>query len=139
MNALWSSLTDHHLIFRTSRDAQSAVVVHADWTLSVTSSCVCVCVRCVFCSLVITVFVFLQVIIGHAVSSVINQLTNDYYKCFCVAGEGGNSEVYWDADVTDGSSRLCELQWDAVGRLPHHHLDNWTQELWRQKGADSLL
>ena len=41
--------------------------------------CVCVCV-CVFCSLVITVFVFLQVIIGHAVSSVINQLTNDYYK-----------------------------------------------------------
>ena len=56
--------------------------------------CVCVCIRCVFCSLVITVFVFLQVIIGHAVSSVINQLTNDYYKCFCVAGEGGNSEVY---------------------------------------------
>lgn len=53
MNALWSFLTDHHLIFRTSRDAQSAVVVHADWTLSVTFSCVCVCV-CVFCSLVIT-------------------------------------------------------------------------------------
>lgn len=57
--------------------------------------------------------------------------------CVCVAGEGGYSEVHRDTDITNGSSGLCELQRDSTGCFPHHHLDDWTQELRRQKGIVS--
>ncbi len=133
MNALWSSLTDSsdHLIFRPARDAQSAVVVHAD------------CERwrslfhaCVFAVLLLLCLCFCRWILAMQFLCYQSaQLMIVINVCFCVAGEGGHSEVYRDADVTDGSSGLCELQWDSAGRLPHHHLDDRTQELWRQKGT----
>lgn len=57
------------------------------------------------------------------------------YCCrLCCVGEGGHSEVYRVSGQANGSHWLCELQWDATRRLPHHHLDDGTQELRCQKG-----
>lgn len=67
--------------------------------------------RVCVCSFVVTLFMSLQVNVDHAVSWLsVNLLKSCIYALFCITGEGGHFEVYRHPDVTDGSSRLCELQ-----------------------------
>lgn len=133
MSALWSSLTDSSFNFQTCKRCTVCCGCTCWlWTLSsLIRVCVCVCfidlLYLCLCRWILAMqFLLLSV----------NLLMILLNVCFRIAGEGGHSEVHRDADVTDGSSGLRELQWDSAGRLPHHHLDDWTQELWRQKGAD---
>lgn len=71
----------------------------------------------------------------------IKDITNSAWKgyvCISPVGEGGHSSVHRNTDITDGGPRLCELQWDEAGSFSHHHLDDWAQELWCQKGAITI-
>lgn len=53
-------------------------------------------------------------------------------------GQSGHIEIHRVVGSADGSHGLCELQRDSTGRVSYHHLDDWTQKLWRQEGKAQL-